>query len=406
MNKLTKPNKSMKTKEILDDEKTITSVSVTTELELNTAIINLNKGQGDSIINVQKDITLTANTVTVTENMTLMSSNNRIILDKGYSALTISNGAEVFVSIVIDGTGTVYVNDKEGKGTTLIGMDGGALPHLLNGGNFTVPSVCTFTVGTIEGSANVCGVLNNVQPISADGAFLGVGNDLGSGCSGGQVNDVTLSNEGLMVLSPRSNFIVGSVRVSELCSISTNGSPRATLITTGGVQAIGVKNDIQLPGQVLGVNIVGELSLIDGGVYASNAGDGDGLNAGGNATAVTNTSGKFDLGEKGEWNVETYTQTEGTLSIDIPDFTGTAPVLNVVNATIFEGKIEINAKKYFAPEKFKKITIVLIKATDSLFVPNLDDIVQFNGFEGYSNLVPSVRQKGNELLLTISNTVK
>lgn len=374
-----------------------TTVVVKNEAELNSAIVNINQGSQANTIDVQSSFSLTQNTVTLTESMLLMSSNHSTIDCNGFIGLSISNGATVSLSMVIEGD--VCVHDAS-AGTTLNGLTGGQVANLQNNANFVVPFGNTFTAQYVAGGAQVCGTLRNA-PINAYGPFTVVTNT-GAGNQNttavGNVNDVALNNEAVMIIQSGTLFHAKAVSVGELSSISPSGSKNGTLAVSHGLSITG-QNTLQMPGFVYKTNVLGKVTLTNGGIYGAEFLSGHG----GQATEINNQSGRFWLGSEGTWQVATYMQHQGELSFNVPYSNNSyvAPLLQSDSINISGGCIKIEARTFYIPVGFQSQTLLLMTATSSLSIPLLQSIVEFVGFP--AGLSTTVSQEGNSVYLKIVN---
>lgn len=373
------------------------AIIVHSEMELNLAIENINKLSAESnVIDVQSGFTLTENTTVISQNMTLMSSNNSAITDGGFSVLSINNGAQVNLSMKAGGTGTVYVNG-DGANSTLSGLTGGEVNtvFLENDGRLLVEEGQQFTTGHIDiepiSGASISGTLNNSLVMHINQGIVSNAQNTNA-----QMQDLDLFYQAFLKIASGTTFTVANLTAQSISSVNSDGT--GTLKCKGKILLTGDVNSYTTQGQILGANVEGEVIMENGGTYSSSI-DQNGT-PGGNATAVTNNSGIFDLGHAGDWNVGTYTQTGGLLRVTLPDFTGSAPVLNIKNASITGGEIHINAGIYYLPSGTTSQNIKLISASGKLNISDLATMVKFQYFP--DGITPSVQQKGNDIYLVLT----
>lgn len=395
----------------MENQKSVSAVAdgpgvtcfVSSETELNNAIQSANAGNIiNPIIDVTTGFTLTADVTPINVNMTIVSGNNVVVNDGGFSVLTIGNGAVVGFSLNAGGTGTVYINGA-GQDSTLLGLTGGVVANVqvYNDGVLQVNSGETFQTGTVnvvaestESGITLNGTLNNTEPIQCN---LGlISNSAGTNP---QVGTIHLNGGSYLNIAPGTTFTASNIRVSIISAINSDGT--GYLVCPGELKVIGNPTGMNDAGSINGVNVQGNIILETEGTYTCCSSEAPPCSTpGGTATLITNKSGIFDLGTTGTWNIGTYNQSGGFMRITLPDFTGDAPLLNVSTSANFTGgKIQINAGIYYLPGGTTNQNIKIITA-GLLNISNLAELVVFQNFP--QGLVPSVNQVGNDLYLVLT----
>lgn len=348
---------------------------VNNEIELNSAISEINSGSSINPIDIQSSFSLTANTTELTKSVILSSSNNSIISDDGYAALYIKKGAVVTLKMKIIGTGTSTI-DGSGENSTLKGMTGGEIVNLYvtNDGNFEVPEGETFTTAAVTidaaigAGANISGVLNNIKPMTLSNGI--VKNPGGHG----QMNDLNIHYESFLVLSPNSTFKAKKVTVSNICQISSDGT--AQLEASEGIVA--KSTSWVYNGVVQGVN-VNTIMLEKGGVFRGAKGQNS--RQGCTVGKMNNDKGTFDLGQKGSWSCGSYSHTDASLEAYLPNFNGDGPMLVIDEKASFSGgTVDVHATIYYLPSHATGGSFVLISAPSGQLSGLQNDMVMFHNF--------------------------
>jgi hypothetical protein len=371
------------------------TIVVTTEAQLNAAIVTINNGSDNTTIDVQQGFTLTGNAVAITANLTIMSSNGSAINDGGNAFLTITNGAVVFLSLTAGGSGTNLV---DGDTTTLNGLTGGALANLglQNGGILTIAAGQRFATAAVNlssfGGINIGGTLDNSAPIVAVQSLIT------TTANGAQANDINLYGESFLTIASNTVFKARQVIVDVIAQIAASGAENATLANSGEliVQGQTVYNE---PGSLYGVN-VGNVTLRSLGRFTCIQPP-SATTPGCSAGAVKNNGGHFNAGQGGTWNVASYEQTDGCLTLTLPDFSGAAPIVNIAGkATCTGGEIQICPAIFYVKKPITNKVITLLTAAGGLSLTNTP--VKFLNFP--TGVAPglSITNKGIAIKLTIN----
>jgi hypothetical protein len=372
------------------------TVVVSSEAQLNAAIVAINNGGDDTTIDVRQGFTLTADVTAVAASMTITSSNGSAINDGGNAFLTVTNGAIVSVGLNAGGSG-VNVVDGGGNGSAIIGLTGGTLANLSleNGGGLTVAAGQRFATGGINANSfagiTLGGVLDNSEPIVAFQATIT------TTATGAQANDIWLQEESFLTIASNTAFKARRVTVGLIAQIAASGNANATLDNSEELLVLGqtVMNE---PGSLYGVNVrnvtlqsLGRFTCIQPPSATT---------PGCNAAVVKNKGGHFNAGQGGTWNVASYEQSDGRLILTLPDFTGAAPLVNVsgkVDCT--GGEIQVWSQLQYVAKPITNKEITLVVAAGGLNLANTP--VKFMAFPTGISPGLSITNKGIAIKLTI-----
>lgn len=383
------------------------AIVISTESGLNQAIAQINGGSPATTIDVQEAFTLTANVTGITASLTITSSNGSAINDGGYSFLNVSNGAVVSVSLQAGGSGLNYVDGSQ-VDSTIRGLTGGAIAdvELTNSGKLLVDSSQTFQTGRVTfagwppSGVNALGRLDNLRPIVA-AAYAVVSNANGLIYGDGRIGDLELCDQSQsdLKLAPGTVFTAGTITVGVSCAIS--GPKRGAALRCR--QCI-VRGDPPVAGATVSGIDVTTITLKAGGAYCGWVPpDADHGTVGATAGVIANEGGLFDLGTAGAWTVGHYTQTAGTLSVEVEDFDGVMSYLIIEDTARFDGgTISVNALKSFVAPGTETTRTKFITARSGFSGKPIASLVQFNSFP--AGVVPSVELVGNDLYLVLTVT--